>query len=143
MRKKPANPPVSRSKASQIVSTTGSECYSKDKPRGMPNKSLESARWEVKPKVDTSFEGHRIPQTVKNSKNIQDKNLAISQNNKPKPVQKIFRGQRKSSDRNMKRNVNQTLQQSLEESENNEMYIANYEDKINASADLADFENSN
>ena len=74
---------------------------------------------------------------------MQDKNLAISQNNKPKPVQKIFRGQRKSSDRNMKRNVNQTLQQSLEESENNEMYIANYEDKINASADLADFENSN
>lgn len=53
-------------------------------------------------------------------------------------------GQRKSSERQGKnRNVNLTLQQSLVESENNDMFIANYEDKINASVDqVAEMENS-
>ena len=46
-----------------MLSTTGSESYSKDKVRasGIPTKSQESAKWEIRKPTEISFEGHRIP----------------------------------------------------------------------------------
>jgi hypothetical protein len=46
-----------------MLSTNGSECHSKDRIRasGIPTKSQESAKWEIRKPTDISFEGHNIP----------------------------------------------------------------------------------
>jgi hypothetical protein len=76
-------PAVSRSKG-MILSTAGSGSeYSKEKTasRGVPTKSEESAKWEIK-KVDSSFDNHSIPQTLKASRNDTDPSkIATSEKN--------------------------------------------------------------
>jgi hypothetical protein len=91
-----ANPPVSRAKGAMLL-TAGSECYSKDKVRasGIPTKSQESAKWEIRKPADISFEGHKIPS--RNDEKIKVINSEKDYIKKPQaPINKIIRYASKS-----------------------------------------------